>query len=81
MLTVIGGICLLIGLLLALKANRAEAQAIRAIRIGKGIYGNAVDQGWLEREAQLRRSDQRFRLGVWLTLAGVILQTIGAILD
>lgn len=79
-LAALGGILLLAGLLLALYANREIAKAIRAGEIREDILGTVRNHAWWRRGTALSRSDRLFRLGVGLTVVGVVLQTIGSML-
>lgn len=77
----VGGALLLGGLLLALYANREQAKAIDAGEIREDIVGTIRDHGEWRRHGALTRAETRFRLGIALTAAGVMLQTIGSILS
>jgi hypothetical protein len=76
----LGGVLLLVGLWLALQANRDEVRAIRAVEIRDDPWGRIRDYAWWPRLIALSHSENRFRLGVGLTVAGVALQTIGSLL-
>ncbi len=75
----LGGVLLLVGLWLALQASRDEVRAIRAVEIREDPLGSIRDYAWWHRLGALSRSENRFRLGVVLTVAGVALQTIGSL--
>jgi hypothetical protein len=80
-LIAVGGILLFAGLFFALSVNRAAGLAFSSTQIGKDIAGRTIDAGWWWRRIHLAEADQRFRWGLWLTAAGIFLQTVGGVLS
>ena len=79
--TLAGGLFLLVGLILALRASRAQSRAISASTPSTEIRGRPVDRGWTWRRLHLAEADYHFTLGIVLTALGVVFQTIGGLLS
>ncbi len=81
-LTLIGGLLLLAGLVVALIANHYEAKVLRNANFGEAVLAAREGSPELAEKQRLRREvEWLFWIGIGLTAVGVVLQTAGALLE
>jgi hypothetical protein len=80
-LTVSGGVLLLIGPLMAFIAARFGNRVMGRAGLGVDVLAPDEDSNeWLAKEGRRRWADRGFYLGLVLTALGVILQILGGVL-
>ena len=80
-LTLIGGMLLLAGVVIALVANHYETKVMGKARMGVALLAPQEDSSeWKEKERLVGLADRWFWFGVGLTALGILLQTIGSML-
>ncbi len=80
-LTIIGGALLLIGVLTALISNHYATRVMGKAALGVAVLAPDPESlEWKNKERLRARADCWFWIGVIVTAAGIVLQTVGAVL-